>query len=204
MTNDIFIHRGQVTGAHRAEHKGHRGAVIWFTGLSASGKSTIAHAVERELFELGCHAYVLDGDNVRHGLCGDLGFSQEDRSENVRRVAEVAKLFVDAGLIVLTALISPLKADRARARALFPTGAFLEIYCRCPVEVCETRDAKGLYQRARLGQVREFTGISSPYEPPDAAELVFDTDVLTIAESVQGVVQLLAARGLISGADVRK
>jgi adenylylsulfate kinase len=198
MSSNIFRHNGRVTQADRERLNGHRGAAVWFTGLPASGKSTIAHAVERELFERGCRAYVFDGDNVRHGLCADLGFSIEDRAENVRRVGELAKLFVDAGLIVLSALISPFKADRARVRALFPPEAFLEIYCRCPVDVCESRDAKSLYQRARRGEVKEFTGISSPYEAPEDPELALDTNVLTVAQSVLLVTALLEKRGVTS------
>jgi adenylylsulfate kinase len=198
MSSKVFRHHGRVTRGDRERLNGHRGMAVWFTGLPASGKSTIAHAVEQELFERGCHAYVLDGDNVRHGLCVDLGFSIDDRIENVRRVGELAKLFVDAGLIILSALISPLKADRAWVRALFPPEAFLEVYCRCPLEVCESRDIKGLYQRARRGEVREFTGISSPYEPPEAPELALDTNDLTVGQSVDAVIRLLLRRNLIS------
>lgn len=171
--------------------------MIWFTGLSGAGKSTIAHGVEERLHDLGCHSYVLDGDNVRHGLCADLGFSIADRHENIRRVGEVARLLVDAGLIVLTAFISPLKADRDRVRSMLEPHEFLEVYCRCPIEVCETRDVKGLYRRARAGEIPDFTGVSSPYEQPEQAELVLDTHLLGIEESVDRVIALLRERGIV-------
>lgn len=175
---------------------GHKAAVLWFTGFSGAGKSTIAHATEERLHQLGCRTYVLDGDNVRHGLCGDLGFSVEDRHENIRRIGEMSKLFVDAGIITLTAFISPLRADRDRVRLLAGVD-FIEIYCRCPIGVCEERDVKGLYKKARTGEIKEFTGISSPYEEPYNPELVIESDLMTVEESVAVVMSYLQARGLI-------
>ena len=177
-----------------------RAFVVWFTGLSGSGKSTVAHAVREELRRLGCRVTVLDGDDVRRGLCSDLGFSAVDRHENVRRVAEVARLFVESGSIVLTALISPLKADRSMARGLFAPGAFLEAFCDASLAVCEQRDTKGLYRRARALEVPDFTGISAPYETPVSPELVVDTVRLSPLESVRSVMRSLDDRGLLHGA----
>jgi adenylylsulfate kinase len=171
--------------------------ILWFTGLSGAGKSTIAHALEEYLYNLGCCTFVFDGDNVRHGLCADLGFSIEDRVENIRRVGEMAKLFIEAGVIALTAFISPFRADRQWVRAIVQEGDFIEIYCCCPIEVCEDRDVKGLYRRARRGEIPEFTGISSPYEEPDAPELVLNTSELTVEECVERVAELLFARGIV-------
>ncbi|MDP2240459.1 MAG: adenylyl-sulfate kinase [Burkholderiales bacterium] len=190
-------HHATVTRARREQLSGHKGAVVWFTGLSGAGKSTIAHAVEEHLHQLGCHTYVLDGDNVRHGLCGDLGFSIEDRHENIRRIGEMTKLLADAGIIVLSAFISPLRADRDRVRRL--VGAdFVEIYCRCPIEVCEARDVKGLYSKARTGEIKEFTGISSPYEEPDNAEIVINSVSMSVEESVATVMACIQVRGIIA------
>jgi len=197
-SSNVVWHSATVTRARREEQNAHRGVILWFTGLSGAGKSTLAHAVEEELHQLGCHTFVLDGDNVRHGLCADLGFSADDRTENIRRVGEAAKLFIEAGVIVLTAFISPFRSDRTRVRSLVPHGDFLEIYCRCPIEVCEQRDVKGLYKRARAGEVKEFTGISSPYEEPETPELTVDTDRLNLAQSVDAVVAMLQERGIIS------
>jgi len=166
QSSNTLWHHAVIQREHRQQQNGHRSAILWFTGLSGAGKSTLAHAVEERLHQLGCRTYVLDGDNVRHGLCGDLGFSAADRTENIRRIGEVAKLMIDAGVIALTAFISPFRADRERVRGMVMHGEFIEIYCHCPVEVCETRDVKGLYQRARAGEVKDFTGISSPYEAP--------------------------------------
>lgn len=196
--NDIVWHHATVTRARRETLNGHKSVIVWFTGLSGSGKSTLAHAVEEELHRLGCRTFVFDGDNVRHGLCSDLGFSIADRKENIRRIGEMAKLFIEAGVIALTAFISPLREDRERVRSLVPHGDFLEVYCRCPVEVCETRDVKGLYKRARAGEIKEFTGITSPYEEPDDPELVVDTDRLSLDESVARVLDLLRQRGIVS------
>jgi adenylylsulfate kinase len=196
-TNTVW-HDATITRLAREERNGHRGAILWFTGLSGSGKSTLAHAVEERLFAMGCNTYVCDGDNLRHGLCGDLGFSPKDRVENIRRIGEVVKLFMDAGVIGLTAFISPYRADRDRARNLVAAGDFIEIYCRCPVEVCETRDVKGLYRRARAGEIKEFTGISAPYEEPEAAEIVVDTDIESLEACVRKIVDYLVAKGAVS------
>jgi adenylylsulfate kinase len=175
----------------------HKSVLLWFTGLSGSGKSTLAHAIEEQLHQMRRQTFVLDGDNFRHGLCGDLGFSEQDRIENIRRVGEVAKLFLEAGIITLTAFISPFKRDRDQARALFPQDDFLEIYCHCPLHVCEQRDVKGLYKKARAGEIKNFTGISSPYEAPSAPDLVINTDQLSLDESISAVLNLLRARNVI-------
>jgi adenylylsulfate kinase len=196
-SSNVLWHSAVIKREHRVRQNGHGSAILWFTGLSGAGKSTLAHAVEERLHEVDCRTYVLDGDNVRHGLCGDLGFSAGDRSENIRRIGEVAKLFIDAGVVVLTAFISPFRVDRERVRGLVMAGDFLEIYCQCPVEVCETRDVKGLYRRARTGEVKEFTGISSPYEEPLAPELVVDTASLPLATCVDQVIALLLERGIL-------
>lgn len=172
-------------------HK-HRSIILWFTGLSGSGKSTLAHAVEEQLHNKGCSTLVLDGDNVRHGLCNDLGFSAQDRSENIRRIGELTKILTDAGIITLAAFISPFKADREIARSLVPEGDFLEIYCECPLQTCEQRDTKGLYKKARLGEIPQFTGISSPYEAPESPDLIVNTHRQSITESTAAVINLLA------------
>ncbi|MDZ7804438.1 adenylyl-sulfate kinase [Thiohalophilus sp.] len=200
--NNVVWHPATIDREQRETLHNHKSVVLWFTGLSASGKSTLAHAVEKELYRLGCHSFVLDGDNVRHGLCSDLSFSLEDRHENIRRVANVAKLFIEAGVIVLTAFISPLREDREIARNLMPHGDFLEIYCDAPVEVCEKRDPKGLYQKAREGKIPEFTGISSPYEAPLKPELHLDTGEQSLEESVNAVIDMLLERGIIRKAMV--
>jgi adenylylsulfate kinase len=197
MTENIIWRPTTVTRQKRAKQDGHASAILWFTGLSGSGKSTIAHAVEEKLFQTGCQTVVLDGDNVRHGLCADLGFSDQDRTENIRRIGETAKLFVEAGIITLTAFISPFAADRDRVRHLFMPGDFFEIHCRCTLDCCEQRDVKGFYQRARAGEIKEFTGISSPYDPPENPELVLHTGQFSVEESVQKVVSLLQQRGII-------
>lgn len=187
MNADIVWHRASVTRERREQLNGHRSFILWFTGLSGAGKSTLAHYLEEQLYQRGCRTYVFDGDNVRHGLCADLGFSAEHRSENIRRIAEMSKLFVDAGVIALTAFISPFRADRQLARSLVPDGDLIEVYCNTPLDVCEQRDTKGLYRKARAGELREFTGISSPYEAPESPELVVQTgrdDVATCAEAV--------------------
>ncbi|GAB4418261.1 MAG: adenylyl-sulfate kinase [Thermodesulfovibrionales bacterium] len=176
---------------------GHAGVVLWFTGLPSSGKSTIAHAVENRLHQMGCRTFVLDGDNIRHGLCSDLGFSKEDRAENIRRIGEVVKLFVEAGIIVMTTFISPYTADREKVKRLLRDGDFIEIYCRCPVEVCEQRDIKGHYRRAREGVIKEFTGISSPYEEPLQPDLILDTADITIEECIQQIFELIIKRGIL-------
>jgi adenylylsulfate kinase len=193
--NNIIWHHATVTRERRELQNKHKSKVLWFTGLSGSGKSTLAHAVEEKLHQCGCRTFVLDGDNVRHGLCRDLGFEESDRRENIRRVGETAKLFIEAGIITLTAFISPFLEDRNRVRSIFQNGNFLEVYCKCPLEVCEQRDVKGFYQRARDGKVKQFTGISSPYEPPKNPELIVETDKLTLEESVIQVMDLLQTRG---------
>ena len=186
-----------VSREQRQIQNGHKSFVIWFTGLSGSGKSTLANAVEAKLHELSCRSFVFDGDNVRHGLSRDLGFSVDDRVENIRRIGEVVKLFLEAGIITMTAFISPFRSDRAMVRSLMPHGDFLEIYCRCPLEVCEKRDVKGLYKLARDGKIQEFTGISSPYEPPEKPELIIDTGQQTLEESVHEVMAILKQRGIL-------
>lgn len=196
--HDLFWHQATVTREHRRILSGHPSVVLWFTGLSGAGKSTLAHAVEERLHRMRCHTFVFDGDNVRHGLCEDLGLSARDRAENIRRVGELARLFIEAGVIALTAFISPFRSDRARARLLVPDGEFLEIYCRCPLTICEERDVKGLYKRARSGEVTGLTGISSPYEEPDEPELIVDTGHLSLEESVIKVMELLQDRGVIT------
>lgn len=197
-SSNVVWHHATVTRERRQQQNSHKSVVLWFTGLSGAGKSTLAHAVEEELYQRGCRTFVLDGDNVRHGLCGDLGFSVDDRVENIRRVGEVAKLFLEAGVITLTAFISPFRSDRELVRKLMPHGEFLEIYCHCPLEVCETRDVKGLYKKARAGEIKDFTGISSPYEEPRKAELVVNTGDLELRESVDAVMNMLTQRGVFS------
>jgi adenylylsulfate kinase len=197
-SKNIRWHDALVSRADRQSQNGHKSAILWFTGLSGAGKSTLAHAVEHQLHELGCRTFVFDGDNVRHGMCADLGFSAEDRSENIRRVGEMAKLFIEAGVIALTAFISPYRTDRERVRALAAPGDFIEVYCRCPLDVCEQRDVKGLYAKARQGVIREFTGISSPYEEPEMPELVVNTATQSLEACVDQVLALLRQRGIIS------
>ena len=195
--SNVVWHHATVNRTRRQQQNGHRGAIVWFTGLSGSGKSTLAHAVEETLHQQGCRTFVLDGDNVRHGLCSDLGFSSKDRIENIRRIGEMAKLFMEAGVIVLTAFISPYRADRERVRGMVEHGDFIEIYCNAPIEICEARDVKGMYKKARAGQIPEFTGISSPYEAPQNPELSVDTGKEEIDASVQQVIGEMVQRGLI-------
>jgi len=196
-TNTIW-HHATVTRRMREQCNGHKGVVLWFTGLSGAGKSTLAHAVEERLFERDVRTFVFDGDNVRHGLCADLEFSDADRKENIRRMGEMAKLFIEAGIIALTAFISPFRADRARARSLVADGDFIEIYCRCSVDICEQRDVKGLYKRARAGKVKDFTGISSPYEEPENPELILETGETPLEECVDAVMAFLNKQGAIT------
>ena len=196
-STNTYWHHATVTRSRRETLNGHRSTVLWFTGLSGSGKSTLAHAVEEYLHQHDCRTFVLDGDNIRHGLCADLGFSVQDRTENIRRIGETAKLMVEAGVITLTAFISPFRQDRRLVRGLFPHGDFLEIYCNASLEVCEERDVKGLYKRARTGEVKDFTGISSPYEVPQKPELEINTNGQTLDTCVEAVVQLLQQRGII-------
>jgi adenylylsulfate kinase len=195
--NDIVWHHSTISRAQREKLNGHRSCVLWFTGLSGAGKSTLAHAVEERLHQIGYRTFVLDGDNVRHGLCSNLGFSDADRQENIRRIGEVAKLMMEAGVIVMTAFISPFCADREAARNLMPHGDFLEIYCKASLEVCEGRDVKGLYRKARAGEIANYTGIDSPYEEPAKPELLVETDRQTLEDSVAAVLNLLQLRGII-------
>jgi adenylylsulfate kinase len=195
---NITWHGGHVGREDREKLLGQRGATVWLTGLSGSGKSTIAVAAEAELVRRGHLAYVLDGDNVRHGLNRNLGFSPEDRTENIRRIGEVAKLFTDAGVLVLTSFISPYRADRDAARALFRDGDFLEVHVAADVDTCEKRDPKGLYKKARAGEIPEFTGISAPYEAPERPELVLDTASQTLEESVGELLGFLEGKGYLS------
>lgn len=183
----------KISAKTRADRNGHRGVVVWLTGLSASGKSTLAMRVEQQLFEKGRQVYVLDGDNVRRGLSSDLGFLPEDRTENIRRIGEVAALFADAGVVVITAFISPYSADRALARKAAP-DRFLEVYVKAPLALCEVRDPKGLYRKARAGLISDFTGVSAPYEPPETPELVIDTGAKSEDESVQDLVSFIEKR----------
>ncbi len=196
-SSNTVWHNATVNRERREVLNGHRAVLVWFTGLSGSGKSTVAHSVEERLHQLGCRTFVFDGDNVRHGLCGDLGFSIEDRHENIRRISEMAKLFINAGVISLTAFISPLRTDRERVRELVGEADFIEVYCECPIEVCEQRDVKGLYQKARRGEIKEFTGISSPYEAPSKPDVVLHTGSESLEESVSKVLQTLRVRGIL-------
>lgn len=194
---NIHWHQGAITQADRERSKGHRSFTIWFTGLPSSGKSTLAVALEETLYERGCHTFILDGDNVRHGLNKNLGFSPEDRAENIRRLGEVAKLFRDAGIINMTAFISPYRQDRQAARALSKDDRFIEVFIDCPVEVCEQRDPKGAYQKAREGIIKEFTGISAPYEAPENPEIHLHTDKMSVDECVQGIMDYLVKQKYI-------
>jgi adenylylsulfate kinase len=196
-STNITWHKPLVTQADRERRNQHKGIVIWLTGLPSSGKSTLAHEVERRLFEKGCSSYVLDGDNIRHGLNKNLGFSPEDRKENIRRIGEVARLFADAGVIAITAFISPYREDRAQARALNRQGGFIEVYCKCSVKECEKRDAKGLWQKARKGEVKEFTGVSAPYEEPEAPEIVIETDKCGLEECAQHIIGYLEEKTIV-------
>ena len=194
---NIIYHAASVTRERRNQLNNHKSVVIWFTGLSGSGKSTLAHSVEEVLFSKGCKTYVLDGDNVRHGLTSNLGFSNEDRKENIRRIGEVTKLMMEAGLIVMTAFISPFREDRIAVRNLISDGDFIEIYCKASLETCEARDLKGLYKRARLGEIKNYTGINSPYEIPDNPELIIDIDKESLEESVSKIVSFLQTKSIV-------
>jgi adenylylsulfate kinase len=197
ISSNVVWQQSEVSRSDRENMNRHRGTVLWFTGLSGSGKSTLAHAVEKRLYQMNVRTYVLDGDNVRHGLCGDLGFSDIARRENIRRIGEVSKLFVDAGMIVLTAFISPFEADRAVVRKLHQPGDFIEVYCAASLDACIARDVKGLYQRARQGEIKDFTGVSSPYEAPENAELIIDTSERSLDESVELVIGALNTRNVL-------
>lgn len=194
---NITWHHGDITQEAREQLNGHKAFTLWFTGLSGSGKSTLAHAVENALYARGCRTYVLDGDNIRHGLNKNLGFSPEDREENIRRIGEVSKLFTDGGVITLTAFISPYRADRDKAREIAVEGRFVEVYVKCDLAVCEERDPKGLYKKARAGEIPEFTGISAPYEEPEQAEIVVDTSNAALEESTNEVLAYLESKDLI-------
>lgn len=197
VSTNVLWHNATVTRARREAQNGHRGGIIWFTGLSGAGKSTLPHAVEEALHQRDCHTFVLDGDNVRHGLCGDLGFTHDARTENIRRVGEVAKLFVEAGVIVLTAFISPYRDDRQKVRNMVAHGDFIEVYCDSPLQVCENRDVKGLYKKARTGQISEYTGITSPYETPTNPELTINTGADELSACAAPVIKEMIQRGII-------
>ena len=186
---NIHRHQSLICQNFREQQAGHKSVILWFTGLSGSGKSSLAHALEKVLFDMNCRTFVFDGDNVRHGLCEDLDFSENDRQENIRRIGEMSKLFVQAGIIALTAFISPYRADRERVRSLVGEGRFIEIYCKASLTICEQRDVKGLYAKARSGEIQNFTGISAPYEAPISPDIVLDSGV----ESLQGCIKKILA-----------
>ncbi|MDM5212391.1 adenylyl-sulfate kinase [Peribacillus sp. RS7] len=196
-STNVTWHETSLTKELRRKQNGHESTVLWFTGLSGSGKSTIANAVAKELYNRNIRSYVLDGDNIRHGLNKDLGFSEEDRTENIRRIGEVSKLFVDSGQFVLTAFISPFRADRQIVRDLLDEGEFIEVYIKCPIEECEVRDPKGLYDKARKGIIKDFTGIDSPYEEPEQPEIILESDQYSIEECVEQVIAYLTAKKAI-------
>jgi len=196
-STNVIYHEASVTRDRRNKLNSHKSVVIWFTGLSGSGKSTLAHVLEEKLFNKGCRTYVLDGDNVRHGLNSNLDFSNNDRKENIRRIGEVSKLMLEAGVIVMTAFISPFREDRSEVRKLIPKGDFVEIYCKASLEVCEKRDVKGLYKRARSGEIKNYTGIDSPYEVPENPELEVNTDEETLQESVSKIFSFLELKEIL-------
>jgi adenylylsulfate kinase len=195
--NNLGGHSSRITREARERLNGHKGTVVWFTGLSASGKSTLAYGVEEKLHAAGCHVFVLDGDNMRRGLCSDLGFTEGDRAENIRRVGEVAKLFAQSGIIVLAAFISPLEKDRVRLRSLMRGENYFQIYCDCSLEICEQRDPKGLYKKARQGLIKEFTGITAAYEKPEASALVLNTGRNSVESCIGAVIELLRNKNII-------
>jgi adenylylsulfate kinase len=198
-SKNIYWIEGEISRSDREKLSGHRGACLWFTGLPASGKSSIARETEKMLYDRKIHSYVLDGDNIRHGLNSDLGFSPADRTENIRRIGEVAKLFVDAGIIVLTAFISPYRIDRQRVRDMMKPGEVIEIYVKANLETCEKRDRKGLYQKARLGEIKEFTGISAPYQAPEKPDIILNTTKITdVKEHAKKVVDFLETNGYLT------
>ena len=197
-TPNIIYHNATVTRERREKLNSHKSAIIWFTGLSGSGKSTLAHSVEEELHKSGCRTFVLDGDNVRHGLSSNLTFNDDDRKENIRRISEVAKLMMEAGVIVMTAFISPFKKDRNLVRQLLLQSDFIEIYCKASLEACESRDVKGLYKRARAGEINNYTGIDSPYEAPENPELVVNTGDESVEGSVAKVIDFLKSKEIIN------
>ncbi|MBY4603363.1 MULTISPECIES: adenylyl-sulfate kinase [Bacillus] len=194
---NIIWHPAAITKSDRQTLNGHKSCVLWFTGLSGSGKSVLANAVDEKLYRMGIQSYVLDGDNIRHGLNKDLGFQTEDRIENIRRIGEVAKLFVESGQIILTAFISPFREDRDMVRALFPEGEFFEMYVKCPLHVCEQRDPKGLYKKARNGEIKHFTGIDSPYESPLSPDFIIESDQISISDGADLIITELQSKGII-------
>ena len=196
-SSNIIYHEATVTRNRRNKLNNHRSIVLWFTGLSGSGKSTLAHSLEERLFQRGCSTFVLDGDNVRHGLNSNLDFSEVGRTENIRRISEVSKLMLESGLIVMTAFISPFSKDRNEARKLITSDDFVEIYCKASLEKCESRDVKGLYKRARTGEIKNYTGIDSPYEAPKKPELIIDTDNQNLEDSVSTILEFLELNGII-------
>jgi adenylylsulfate kinase len=197
-SSNVIYHQASVTRQRRNKLNDHHSVVLWFTGLSGSGKSTLAHALEEKLFQKGCRTFVLDGDNIRHGLNSNLDFSEKSRTENIRRVSEVSKLMMESGLIVMTAFISPFNKDRNEARKLISSDDFIEIYCKASLETCEARDVKGLYKRARAGEIKNYTGIDSPYEKPENPELVIDTDQQSLEESMSNILDFLKSNGVLS------
>ena len=197
-SSNVIFHQATVTRQRRNKLNNHRSIVLWFTGLSGSGKSTLAHALEEKLFQKGCRTFVLDGDNVRHGLNSNLDFSEAGRTENIRRISEVSKLMLESGLIVMTAFISPINKDRSNARKLFSNDDFIEIYCKASLETCETRDVKGLYKKARAGEITNYTGIDSPYEVPENPELTIDSDNQSLELSVSTILSFLESNGIIN------
>jgi adenylylsulfate kinase len=196
--SNVIYHQASVTRQRRNKLNGHQSVVLWFTGLSGSGKSTLAHALEEKLFQKGHRTFVLDGDNVRHGLNSNLDFSEKSRTENIRRISEVSKLMLESGLIVMTAFISPINKDRDEARQLISNDDFIEIYCKASLETCETRDVKGLYKKARAGEINNYTGIDSPYEVPENPELTIDTDNQSLEGSVSTILSFLKSNGIIN------
>ncbi len=197
-SSNVIYHQASVTRQRRNKLNDHHSVVLWFTGLSGSGKSTLAHALEEKLFQKGCRTFVLDGDNIRHGLNSNLDFSEKSRTENIRRVSEVSKLMMESGLIVMTAFISPFNKDRDKARKLISSDDFIEIYCKASLETCESRDVKGLYRRARAGEITNYTGIDSPYEVPENPELTIDTDNQSLEGSVSTILSFLKSNGIIN------
>ncbi len=197
MERHLYWHKQKISKEKRQKLHRQKSYVLWFTGLSGSGKSTLANALESELHQLGLSTYLLDGDNIRHGLNSDLSFSSDDRKENIRRLGEVCKLFVEAGCIVLSAFISPYEADREKVRSLFSADEFIEIYVKCPLETCEGRDEKGLYALARSGKIDNFTGISSPYEPPQNPEIIVDTEKMSVRENIRAILTFLKHEQLL-------
>ncbi|MBD0379705.1 adenylyl-sulfate kinase [Paenibacillus sedimenti] len=196
-SNNLTFHKSTIKKQDRNKLNQHKSCVLWFTGLSGSGKSTLANEVEKQLYDRGIRTYILDGDNIRLGLNKNLGFSAEDRKENIRRIGEVSRLFVDAGVLVLSAFISPYEADRAMARTMFDTGEFIEIYVNCALEICEQRDPKGLYKKARNGEIKDFTGISAPYEAPGSPELNIETGKYSLEESAKRIIEYLIQKQIL-------